>query len=78
MFLDYLVFNLPRFRTRMLKIAIIFHKYGFNSKTYNTDTEKYSTILFANFVLNIKLSFYNVLQKNFTENFIFSQHLILL
>ena len=44
--LDYLVFNLPRFRTRMVKVAKIFHKYGFNSRTYNPDTEKYSTILY--------------------------------
>jgi hypothetical protein len=44
--LDYLVFNLPRFRTRMLEVAEIFHKYGFNSRTYNADTEKYSTILY--------------------------------
>ena len=44
--LDYLVFNLPRFRTRMLEVAEIFHKYGFNSRTYNVDTEKYSTILY--------------------------------
>ena len=44
--LDYLVFNLPRFRTQMLKIAKIFHKYGFNSRTYNVDTKKYSTILY--------------------------------
>jgi hypothetical protein len=44
--LDYLVFNLPRFRTQMLKVAKIFHKYGFNSRTYNADTEKYSTILY--------------------------------
>ena len=44
--LDYLVFNLPRFRTRMLKVAKIFHKYGFNSRTYNADTGKYSTILY--------------------------------
>lgn len=44
--LDYLVFNLPRFRTRMLKVAKIFHKYRFNSRTYNADTEKYSTILY--------------------------------
>jgi hypothetical protein len=39
--LDYLVFNFPRFRTRMLKVAKILHKYGFNSRTYNVDTEKY-------------------------------------
>ena len=44
--LDYLVFNLPRFRTWMLKVAKIFHKYGFNSRTYNADTEKYSRILY--------------------------------
>lgn len=44
--LDYLVFNLPRFRTRMLEVAEIFHKYGFNSRTFNDDTEKYSTILY--------------------------------
>lgn len=44
--LDYLVFNLPRFRTRMLEVAEIFHKYGFNSRTYNAETEKYSTILY--------------------------------
>jgi hypothetical protein len=44
--LDYLVFNLPRFRTQMLKVAKTFHKYGFNSRTYNADTEKYSTILY--------------------------------
>lgn len=44
--LDYLVFNLPRFRTQILKVAKIFHKYGFNSRTYNADTEKYSTILY--------------------------------
>ena len=44
--LDYLVFNLPRFRTRMLKVTKIFHKYGFNSRIYNADTEKYSTILY--------------------------------
>ena len=43
--LDYLVFNLPRFRTRMLEVAELFHKYGFNSKTYNLDTEQYSEIL---------------------------------
>ena len=39
-------FNLPRFRTQILKVAKIFHKYGFNSRTYNADTEKYSTILY--------------------------------
>ena len=44
--LDYLVFNLPKFKTQMLKVAKIFHKYGFNSRTYNADTEKYSTILY--------------------------------
>ena len=44
--LDYLVFNLPRFRTRMLEVAEIFHKYGFNSRTYTTDTEEYLTILY--------------------------------
>ena len=44
--LDYLVFNLLRFRIQMLEVAEIFHKYGFNSRTYNTDTEKYSTILY--------------------------------
>jgi len=44
--LDYLAFNLPRFRPRMLEVAEIFHKYGFNSRTYNADTEKYSTILY--------------------------------
>lgn len=44
--LDYLVFNLPRFRTRMLEVVEIFHKYGFNSRTFNDDTEKYLTILY--------------------------------
>lgn len=44
--LDYLAFNLPRFRLRMLEVAEMFHKYGFNSRTYNVDTEKYSTILY--------------------------------
>ena len=44
--LDYLVFNLPRFRPRMLEVAEMFHKYGFNSKTYNVDTEKYSKIIY--------------------------------
>ena len=44
--LDYLVFNLPRFRPRMLEVAEIFYKYGFNSRTYNADAEKYSTILY--------------------------------
>ena len=44
--LDYLVFNLPRFRTQRLKVAKIFHKYGFNSRTYNIDTGKHSTILY--------------------------------
>ena len=44
--LDYLVFNLPKFRTQMLKVVEIFHKYGFNSRTYNANTEKYSTILY--------------------------------
>ena len=44
--LDYLVFNLPRFRTRMREVAEIFYKYGFNSRTYYADTEKYSTILY--------------------------------
>ena len=44
--LDYLVFNLPRFRTQRLKVAKIFHKYGFNSRTYNIDTRKHSTILY--------------------------------
>ena len=43
--LDYLVFNLPRFRTRMLEVAELFHKYGFNSKTHNVDTQQYSEIL---------------------------------
>jgi hypothetical protein len=38
--LDYLVFNLPRFRTRMIKVAELFYKYGFNSKIYNTETGK--------------------------------------
>jgi len=41
--LDYLVFNLPRFRTQIREVAEIFHKYGFNSRTFNYDTEKYST-----------------------------------
>ena len=54
--LDYLVFNLPRFRTRMLKVAKIFHKYGFNSRTFNHDTEKYSTILY-NKTFNHSLTF---------------------
>ena len=44
--LDYLVFNLPRFGPRMLEVAEIFHKYEFNSRTYNVDTEKHSTILY--------------------------------
>lgn len=44
--LDYLVFNLPRFRTQMLKVARLFHRHGFNFRTYNADTEKYSTILY--------------------------------
>lgn len=44
--LDYLVFHLPRFRTQMLRVAKIFHKYRFNSRSYNLDTEKYSTILY--------------------------------
>ena len=43
--LDYLVFKLPRFRSRMREVAEIFHKYGFNSRTYDVDTEKHSTIL---------------------------------
>jgi hypothetical protein len=30
----------------MLEVAEIFHKYGFNSRTYNADTKKYSTILY--------------------------------
>lgn len=42
---NYLVLNLPRFRGRMLEVAEIFHKYGFNSRTYNANTKKYSTIL---------------------------------
>lgn len=44
--LNYLIFNLPKFRARMLKVAKIFHKQGFNSRTYNADTEKYSMILY--------------------------------
>nr|YP_010283342.1 hypothetical protein MKU01_pgp032 [Psammodictyon constrictum]ULD16461.1 hypothetical protein [Psammodictyon constrictum] len=44
--LDYLVFNLPRFRTQMLEVAEILHKYGFNSKSYDFETEEYSTILY--------------------------------
>jgi len=44
--LDYLVFNLPKFRIRMLEVAEIFHKYEFNSRTFNADTEKYSTIFY--------------------------------
>lgn len=44
--LDYLVFNLPRFRTQILEVAEIFHKYGFNSRIFNDDTQKYSTILY--------------------------------
>ena len=43
--LDYLVFKLPRFRSRMREVSEIFHKYGFNSRTYDVDTEKHSTIL---------------------------------
>ena len=42
--LDYLVFNLPRFRTRLIKVAELFCKYGFNSKIYKTETGKYSEI----------------------------------
>lgn len=30
----------------MLEVAEIFHKYGFNSRIFNDDTEKYSTILY--------------------------------
>jgi hypothetical protein len=44
--LDYLVFKLPRFRSRMREVAEIFHKYGFNSRTYDVDTENHSTILY--------------------------------
>ena len=44
--LDYLVFNLTRFRTQMLKVAKIFRKYGFNFRNYSANTEKYSTILY--------------------------------
>ena len=44
--LDYLVFNLPRFRQRIQEVTEIFHKYGFNSKTYDVDKERYSTILY--------------------------------
>ena len=43
---DYLVFNLLRFRPQMVKVTERFHKYGFNSRTFNADTEKYSTILY--------------------------------
>ena len=56
-FLDYLVFNLPRFRTRMNEIAEIFYKYRFNSKILNTNTGKFQTI------------FYN---KNFTHSVAFA------
>ena len=44
--LDYLVFNLPRFKPRMLEVAEIFYKYGFNSRTYNVDAKKYSMSLY--------------------------------
>ena len=44
--LDYLVFKLPSFRTRMQEVAERFHKYGFNSRTFNHHTKKYSTILY--------------------------------
>jgi hypothetical protein len=44
--LDYLGFNLPSFRPHMLEVAEIFYKYGFNSLTFNLDTEKYSTIFY--------------------------------
>jgi len=37
--LDYLSFNLPSFRPHMLEVAEIFYKYGFNSLTFNLDTE---------------------------------------
>ena len=30
----------------MLEVVEIFYKYGFNSRTYYADTEKYSTILY--------------------------------
>lgn len=43
--LDYLVFKLPSFRTRMQEIAERFQKYGFHSRTFNQHTKKYSTIL---------------------------------
>lgn len=44
--LDYLVFNLTVFRTRILEVIEIFHKSRFNFRIYNADIEKYSTILY--------------------------------
>ena len=44
--LNYLVFNLSRFGTLMLKVARIFYKYEFNSRTYNASTIKYLKILY--------------------------------
>ena len=44
--LDYLILNLPNFRTKMREIAKIFHKYRFDSRAYNVETEKYSTIFY--------------------------------
>lgn len=43
--LDYLVLNLPKFRTRMPEVAALFYNYGFNSRIYDIETKKYSTIL---------------------------------
>ena len=54
--LDYLGFNLPSFRPHMLEVAEIFYKYGFNSLTFNLDTEKYSTIFYIRSLLHLKLT----------------------
>lgn len=43
--LDYLTFNLPNSIERISEIAQIFSRYKFNSKIYNVETEKTTTIL---------------------------------
>ena len=43
--LDYLTFNLPNSIERILEIAEIFYRYGFNSKIYDVETEKTTIIL---------------------------------
>lgn len=43
--IDYLTFNIPNSRERILEFATIFHRYGFNCKSFDVATNKSQSIL---------------------------------